>query len=310
MALLKHVMKGPNEIVPFNHPAINYPQFVSTKFDGFRCLNLCGERLLSPALKDFPNLQIPEHIHQFLLYCHTHRIVTDGEIWSPLLTFQELQSIVRSFNKDIPDTVGYYVFDMMTESEWDNGNEKTFVKRYIDCQQMLTGFRHVIPVTQQLVNNATEATEMFQSHIDVGEEGIILRQPAAQYKHGRTTLNQDGMWKFKEFQTHDAIIVSVEEQMMLKQGVERTRDSLGHLERRYEQDLYEPAGLVGAFVIEHEGKQFKIKPGKGHDNAWKRDKWFHRDTLIGKHIEFKYMPHGTMDNPRIGSLVRFRPDKD
>ena len=306
-------MKGPNEIVPFDHTFISYPQLASTKMDGFRMLNLCGEKLLSPALKPFPCLQLPKHIEGFLLYCQQHRIVTDGEIWSPDLTFQELQSIVRSFDKPIPASVNYYVFDLMTEEEWDNNTEKPFINRYLEYSQTLH-FPHVIPVEQFHITNAAEAEDYFEQKLNLGEEGIILRQGAAKYKHGRTTLKQDGMWKFKQFVTHDAMIVGIEEQMKLKFGVERTTNDLGHLERRYEQDLYEPAGIVGAFIVEQDGQRFKVKPGKGQNYplraSWWQDYLRYPEKWHGKHIEYKFMPHGTMDKPRIGSLVRFRPDLD
>lgn len=319
MALLKLPMKGPNEIVPFDHPFIEYPQLASTKFDGFRLISLCGEQLLSPKLKPFANLDLPNHFPRFLEHCRKNRLVTDGELWSPCLPFNELSSIVRSHHGYIPPEVAYYVFDIMTEEEWDNGTEKDYMSRYLNYSQTLVGFSNIVPVEQCRVTSAEEAEEFFNKNLDAGQEGIVMRQLNAKYKHGRCTLKQDGMWKFKEFQTHDAVIIGVEEQMKLKQGVRRTLDSLGHLERRYEQDLYEPAGMIGAFVCIHKPEKgdmfsetFKVKPGKGMNNEEKIRIW--KDVLaggvVGRHCEFKYMPHGTKDKPRIGSLVRFRPDLD
>ena len=307
---IKNVMKGPNEIVAFDHHAITYPQLASQKFDGYRMLNLCGERQLSPAMKDFPNLNLFGHLLDLNNHLKRHRLVVDGEIWSPYLTFDELKSIIRSFKKPVPSHVKYYIFDIMSESEWDNENEQPFLNRYLEYSQGLRGFPNVLPVEQYHVIDATEAEDMFNQQIRAGHEGIILRQHHARYKHGRTTLNQDGMWKFKEFLTQDGIIIGVEEQMRLKAGVERTRDERGQLEREYRAELYEPAGMVGAFLVEHEGKRFKVKPGKGYDNDMKINLWELHNTLIGAHCEFKHMPHGAKDKPRIGSLVRLRPDLD
>jgi hypothetical protein len=102
--------------------------------------------------------------------------------------------------------------------------------------------------------------------------------------------------------------------MKLKQDVERTRDVLGHLERRFEQDLYEPAGMVGSFVVKNDDGEFKVKPGKGFNHymltSWWQDYMQYPEKWNGKHIEYKWMPHGTKDKPRIGSLVRFRSDLD
>ena len=317
-------MKAPNEIFPFDHPTIQYPQLASTKFDGFRCLNLCGERLLSPNPKDIRNLNLTKHLEVFLRWCRENRFVTDGELWSPSRSFHMpvktdgISSILTTHGREIPADIGYYLFDIIPETDWDAGTERPFIERYLEYRQLCNGFPHVFPVEQWRVTSATEASVFFDGQIENGHEGSIMRQLSARYKHGRCTENQDGMWKFKEFMTHDAIILGLEEQMKLKPGVERTRDALGHLERRYEQDLYEPAGMVGAFIVAephrldglHTQEAFKVKPGKGYDNIMKRLIWENRESNIGKHIEFKMMPHGTLNKPRIGSLVRFRPDLD
>ena len=309
MAITKSVMKGPNEIVPFDHPAIHYPQLASQKFDGFRLLNLCGESLLSPALKPFPNGNMASHLAPLLAYCKRNRIVTDGEFWSPFLTFQELQSIVRSHNKPIPEHIRYYIFDMMTESEWDNEDEAPFINRYLEYKQTLH-FDCVVAVEQYHVTTPDEASAWFDAAIANSQEGIILRQHNARYKHGRTTLNQDGMWKFKEFQTHDAVVVGFEQAEVMRDGIERTTDAQGKLERTYRQADYTPIDMLGAFWVEQNGLRFKVKPGKGCDNEWKRHVWANQDLWLRKHIEYKFMPHGTMDKPRIGNFVRTRPDLD
>lgn len=308
-------MKGPNEVVPFNHPAIRYPQLSSTKMDGFRLLNLCGEHLLSPALKPFPNENMASHMQPFLDYCRENRIVTDGEFWSPSLTFQELQSIVRSHDKPIPSDVRYYIFDMMLEDEWDKETEKTYYLRYQDVMTCLCGFTNVVTVEHSFVNTAKDAETLFNKTIENEQEGIILRSPVARYKHGRTTLRQDGMWKFKEFVTHDAVIISLEQGERMIAGIDRDVDAQGKLERTYKNENYEPSGMVGAFWVQQDRyPPFKVKPGKGHDNAtkirWWEDYCLYPEKWRGKHVEYKFMPHGTMDKPRIGNLVRFRPDLD
>lgn len=310
MATPKQVCKAPNEIMPFDHPVIQYPQLVSTKFDGFRMLCLCGEELLSPALKPMANVQLHTHLSNLLDYCKSKRWILDGELWSPRMTFTELSSVIRSKNKAIPLDVRYHVFDMMDEHEWESNKEMPFGYRAQTVEQNLGGFHFTSIVRQDVVNSAGDAENCFNWHIENGHEGIIMRSADAYYKHGRFTTNQDGMWKFKEFVTHDAVIIGIEEQMKLKEGVARTTNVLGHLEREHSKELYEPSGLLGAFVVRWNDCEFKVKPGKGFNNAYKQAWWQYKEQHIGKHIEFKYMSHGTKDKPRIGSLVRFRPDLD
>lgn len=311
MAILKKVMKAPNEIFPFDHSVIRYPMYSSIKYDGFRCLNLCGDRLLSPALKDIPNRQLPLHLNQFLQYCRLNRIVSDGELWSPSIPFNELSSIIRSFDKPLPDSVAYYIFDATSEMDWNSEHPQPFSNR-LRFYMSLPNFPCIRKVIQVQVADADSAAMHFDSIIDAGGEGTILRSPLSYYKHGRCTPNENGMWKFKQFDTHDAKIIGVEEQMQMRHGIERTRNEIGELEREHSQSLYEPSGMVGAFIVNWGGQQFKVKPGKGFDFVAKRNLWTEHCTMnsiIGRCIEFKYMPHGTKDKPRIGSLVRFRPDK-
>ena len=312
MAQLKKVMKAPNEIFPFDHAVIRYPQLASVKYDGFRCLNLCGERLLSPALKDIPNRQIPLHLNNFIEYCKLNRIVTDGELWSPTMSFSELSSVIRSHNKPMPSDLRYYIFDAMSEYQWDMGNAQEFHKRVMFYMRM-PPFANVVKVPQINVTDPAMASDMFTGIISADGEGVILRSPNATYKHGRCTPNEDGMWKFKQFETHDAVILALEEQQQLKPGVERTVNAIGELEREHSQDLYEPAGMVGAFLVSWREATFRVKPGKGCDHFWKRKVWqeYCADTsaYIGKTCEFKFMPHGTKDKPRIGSFIRMRLDK-
>jgi DNA ligase-1 len=172
-----------------------------------------------------------------------------------------------------------------------------------------------VPVEHIFLDNATKAEAFFNAQLEAGQEGIILRSPTAKYKHGRTTLRQDGMWKFKEFMTQDAVIVGIEQGEKMIDGIDRDVDAQGKLERTYKQENYTSSGMVGAFWVQQDGyPRFKVKPGKGHDNAWKTMVWkdyqLHPEKWHGKHLEYKFMPHGTMDKPRIGNLVRLRPDLD
>jgi hypothetical protein len=83
------------------------------------------------------------------------------------------------------------------------------------------------------------------------------------------------------------------------------------MEKVSTQDSYELDEAVGAFVVQLDnGKTTSVTPGRGFSYADKQALWHRREQLIGKTVEFKWMPKGSKDLPRIGSVVRFRPDKD
>jgi ATP-dependent DNA ligase len=262
-------------------------------------------------MKPIPNINLHLKFKDLLRGSTNYRLVTDGELWSPELTFSELASVIRSQYEPIPESVGYYVFDIMSESDWDGD---TTPPNFATRNQMLKVafgknlFPWVYPVEQKLVETPFSAQEMFETHIERNEEGIVLKNPLLGYKHGRCTHNENWMFKFKQFETHDAKVIAIEERMELKPGVERTLDAVGHLERVHTQDAYQPAGLVGALLVDWNGTQFRVKPGRGFNHNALRTLWEERKTLVGRWVEFKFMPKGTKDKPRIGSLVRFRPD--
>lgn len=317
MALPQLVMKAPSRIHPFDDPKIVYPQFASIKYDGFRLLNLCGESFLSPALKPFPNVNLHLKFKDFWTYCQAQRIVTDGEIWSPDLTFQQLQSVMRSRFAEIPDSVGYYVFDMLPEDVWNNIDPcNPYLLRYATYQNRIKDYYPgITPVLQMPVTCADQAQVLFENAIADGHEGLILRNPNFGYKHNRCTANENGMWKFKQFETHDAIIIRVNQMKGLREDVVRTLDPISALTARiYTQDSFQPVEAVGSFTVLYHGQEVSISPGRGFTHQDRQQWWldYQKDptTLRGKWIEFTFMPHGTMDRPRHGSLVRFRPDKD
>ncbi|MDR1270874.1 MAG: hypothetical protein LBK82_15270 [Planctomycetaceae bacterium] len=38
--------------------------------------------------------------------------------------------------------------------------------------------------------------------------------------------------------------------------------------------------------------------------------WENRDSFIGNHVEIIFQEHGAKDKPRMGRIVRTRPDRD
>lgn len=307
--------KAPNEILPFT--SFRYPAYASTKFDGFRLLSLGGGQLLSPALKPFPNLNLFGHLANILGIQERNQVVFDGELWSPQLTFQELQSILRSRSKPIPSHLCFYVFDAIPASEWNTVVRTPFSDRVQLYHSLLwnsgtnSGY---YPVVQTLVDSPDEAKQMFESALERGEEGIMLAEKSSLYKHGRYTPLECGLYKYKEFETHDAVILDIEIQRQMRPDLPRTLDSQGRLIRSYRDSDYILDTKIGAFWVDFNGTRFKVTAGRGFTNEdkwrwyleWEKDQNFFK----GKHIEFTYMPHGTKDRPRIGKLKRFRPDKD
>lgn len=303
-------IKAPNTLISFTDPRIRWPMFGSIKYDGHRMVSLNGVKFITPAGKDHVNRGIPRHFEKFNRFCYEHHLVADGELWSPTRPFNELQSIVRTHDMTLPPDVGYYVFDLLKWEEWEGTSQlRDYATRYHYLYFDMPPMPNVYPVQQLFFDGPVRAEETYEQAIVNGHEGIMLRSPLGTYKHGRCTHLESHLLKFKNYVTEDAIIVGVEQMQVLKPGVERTVGPTGLLERTFRQEDHEPTEAVGSFVVQQgEAPFFRVKPGKGHTMEDRKRWWLERATLIGTGVEFSHMPHGAKDVPRIGSLVRFRPE--
>ena len=83
------------------------------------------------------------------------------------------------------------------------------------------------------------------------------------------------------------------------------------MEKVHTKDSYELDDMVGAFKVEFEdGTVSEVNYGRGFPHDVRRKHWEERDSLLGQHVEVRHLPHGAKDGIRIGTVMRFRPDKD
>ena len=116
-------------------------------------------------------------------------------------------------------------------------------------------------------------------------EGIILRNPEARYKHGRSTMREGGLMKLKRFKEREAEIIGFEE--------ERSVD--GRLK-----------GVLGALIV-RDKVEFKIGTGfKLVDRKWI---WEDKDKYKGAMIKYRYMD-SVKDKPRFPVYVGVRWKED
>lgn len=312
--ITQKVLLAPNEQVPFDSPFLKWPMFGSIKFDGNRCL-LWRDKLLSRTLKEQPNNNLAKHFREILDFAKKNKFVFDGEIWSPKLQFNELQEIIRAFDKPIPDHVGFYVFDVIGEAEWENGTEKPYQERNNQLSRIIRSekFSHVKHVEQIALKGPEQAESFFNEMIDAGHEGIMVRSMDGKYKHNRASHKQGIIFKFKNYVTEDAVIIECVEQMQMTEAYansDRGKDEMGRTKRSHRQDDFEPADTLGSLVVRmKDGSEVGISLGR-RDAAERKQMWKDRKKLIGRWVEFSFMPHGSKDVPRIGKLERFRTDLD
>jgi len=102
-------MKYPNKLV--EPEEMEYPLIASQKLDGIRCVFKGGE-MLSRSGKQIPNKQLHSKYTNLKKISKSLGLVFDGELYQHGIEFGEVQSIVMSHDKEVPDHFSFWMFDV------------------------------------------------------------------------------------------------------------------------------------------------------------------------------------------------------
>ena len=111
-------------------------------------------------------------------------------------------------------------------------------------------------------------------------EGLILRDPEAEYAQGRTRA----MMKLKRFADDEAIVIGFDES--------------------------DRVGLLGAFVVRHPSTGEEFQVGAGLGDGQRIDYWRMRARLVGKLLRYRYFPTPDTRVPRHPVFSGFRDPRD
>lgn len=275
--------------------ALNYPILVGHKLDGIRCLIKDGQ-LLSRTLKPIRNQRLWQKLGPLRELSVARGVILDGELFSTDMTFQEITSVVMSANKEVPDCLDFWGFDIVDE-------QVPFSARL----RQLEGLgQDLFPIVEfWYADGPDKILKAFDDAIDDGYEGLILRAPQGKYKYGRSTLKEQGLLKLKPYETFDARVIGVMPRY-INTNVSLTNE-LGNAFKRRTLDAQTPTDIAAAFVVQMGGHKFKVTiPG---DEESRRHIYHNKDDYIGKWIEFKGMNVGAKDSPRHPVFERFREDR-
>lgn len=275
---------------------LNYPLFASTKLDGIRAtIHVDGPKTRS--LKPIPN----RHIAAMLA---TLPAGLDGEIG----TVGENGGIdFRTTTGNVMRETGapefvFYVFDHFIDP-------RPFGYRYQELLAMKA--RGVLPswvsvLEQTTVKTPAEVEGRFADALREGQEGLILRDPNGSYKHGRSTLKEQGMLKVKPWEDAEAICIDVLEEN--ENQNEAMTNELGRTHRSSAKAGKVGKGTLGALVVKSPRWPTPFKIGTIGDNATRDALW--ADKPVGKHIKFKFVTVGGYDVPRHAVFLGVRDARD
>lgn len=278
---------------------ISYPILASPKLDGIRCLIINGQPV-SRNLKPIPN----RAVHEMLSGLPS----MDGEliIGEPRGegVFNRTSSGIMS--RDGVPKFKFWVFDTITNAPMPFTQRLELVRSYADSSG-----GYVQHVSHKLIKTVEGLLEYEAQMLLAGYEGVMIRDPAGPYKHGRSTTREGWLLKMKRFEDAEAVVIGFEEKE--HNDNEQTRDELGRAKRSSHKANKRAADTLGALIVQDSvtGTEFNI--GTGFTEMERADIWAGRGTdrsLLGKLIKYRYQEVGVKDKPRFPVYIGVRDDAD
>jgi DNA ligase-1 len=292
-------MLAPNETIDIK--TLKYPLLVSYKLDGIRCIFRNGE-MTSRALKQFPNVQLRKRFEGLTKVCNLKNIILDGELLSKSLTFNELSGLTRQLDKELPDDLYFYCFDIVHKEQF----YIPFQIRILNLHELEAPYVKI--VEQRELFSTMEVELYYKEALNWGCDGLILRDPDGKYKFGRGTVKEGLIYKMKPFQTFDAKIIDVIQATEVREGAEKKINELGRSVTSKKKDDRVLIEKASAFVVKYKGLDLKVTIAM--TDKEKEEVWRNRCQYIGVMIEYKGMLVGAKDLPRHPVFLRFRDDKE
>lgn len=246
MALKEPMLAG-----TYNSKRVTFPIFAQPKIDGIRIMidkGVAYTRSLAP----FPNHHLQDVVKRNARAWQGY----DGELTIGN-TLKESQSIMSKYDQ--------HAFIINVFDVWDS--IAAFSERMTFD---LKPSRYVRRVNTVLLSNIADLESYERECISNGYEGIILRDPSAQYKHGRSHACE--LVKIKRFTDSEGLLI----------GFNRN----------------------GSMLVRHEVfGQITISNGLP-------DSMRANDSLMGRMVKFKYQTHGTDHTPRHATFIAMRDNRD
>lgn len=274
---------------------LRFPLLASSKLDGIRAYVRDGV-VYSRSNKPIPNKWVQE---RFKTLDHADGELIVGEPNSSTV-YRDTVSHVMAHDKAGFDVV-FHVFDHLLHLN----------DRYTDRYQRLTfdmlRRNDVVRHTQLPVQTLDELLAYEEQCLNQGYEGLILRDPNAPYKMGRSTVKEGYLLKLKRFIDAEAVVIGFEERM--HNGNEATVSELGRTKRSSHKAGKSGRGDLGALIARTPaGVEFSI--GTGFTDAERAALWADRDSLVGRIAKYKYFPVGVKEAPRHPVFLGWRVKED
>lgn len=254
------------------------------KIDGIRAITShtsLGIIRLSRSNSPIPFMDhLDQECYQLLSYLPMGTIL-DGELYKLGMEFGDISgrcSVGRKDRHPNSQELEYWIFDIITEQPMSYSDRYNLLcEAYNQCNNIS---KLILMPVFTCYGNMNSIEEHLTEAMRLGYEGLMIKNPTANYVHGRTS----NILKVKKFFDEEAIIVSVTSGSGTEDGC--------------------------ALFILYDGitnKQFPVRPQGTFDQ---RRYWFNNPhTVIGRFYTFKYFGKRVAGQlPRFPIGVRFRDE--
>lgn len=274
---------------------LRFPLLASPKLDGIRAV-VRGGVVYSRSNKPIPNRWVQEklgHLEHF-----------DGELIvgepTSKSVYRDTTSHVMSHDKTDFD-LRFYVFDHVQFPSNSYGSRTEVLD--LDMPVISSAFK----LDQALVLNLDDLLLYEELCLADGYEGLILRDPNAPYKMGRSTVREGYLLKLKRFMDAEAVVIGFEERM--ENLNEARTNELGRTSRSSHKENKRGRGDLGALLLRTpEGVEFAC--GTGFVDAERAEIWANRDRILGSVAKYKFFPVGVKEAPRHPVFLGWRMKED
>lgn len=275
---------------------LRFPCLVSPKLDGVRCLIIDGVAM-SRSLKPIPNKRVQE------LFGRAEFNGLDGELIVGMPNdsevFQRTMSGVMSIEGE-PD-VWLHVFD-------DFSTSGGFRARFNGLEARTKKHKRIQVVPHAFLANQQVLDEVEAEYLASGFEGVMIRDPAGQYKYGRSTTKEGWLLKLKRFTDSEARIIGASV-LMHNTNVAETNE-LGGKARSSKKAGMVPTNKLGSLLVVDVKTGVEFEIGTGFNDTQRVELWADHDNIIGKIVKYKSQTVGVKDKPRFPVFLGFRDKVD
>ena len=152
-----------------------------------------------PYLEEYLLEVIPEWMLKTM--CN-EELVLDGEVYIPGFTVNQINHAVKNVKAPENKLVQYWCYDIAVEGLnaesrhiYLYDNLKSFIPYWTKKEQHIANKSQFIVLPTQMVRDEDRAITLRNRYIDLGFEGLILRNPLMDYQFGKRNLS---MIKFKK----------------------------------------------------------------------------------------------------------------